>query len=140
MPAHRFPLPDDAEAAFYRAFQSGDLDAMMAVWDEGDDIVCVHPLGPRLEGRQSVAESWRPILGVRPRLRVSLSHVRRTVAGDLAVYSAVERIAVREDEGVRTSVILATNVYRSTLAGWRMILHHASPIRPVRPRAPAVVH
>ena len=33
-----FPTPDDAETAFYDAFERGDLAAMMVVWAEGDEV------------------------------------------------------------------------------------------------------
>ena len=38
-----------------------------------------------------------------------------------------ENISVEESDGVKTMVVLATNVYRRSNDGWRMILHHASP-------------
>ena len=34
-----FPTPDDAENAFYDAFERANLTAMMAVWAESDDVV-----------------------------------------------------------------------------------------------------
>jgi hypothetical protein len=34
---------------------------MMAVWAEADDIVCVHPQGPRLVGFEAVRDSWMQI-------------------------------------------------------------------------------
>ena len=43
-----FPTPQDAEAAFYEALERADLEAMMEVWAEDEEIVCVHPAGPRL--------------------------------------------------------------------------------------------
>jgi SnoaL-like domain len=36
-----------AEAAFYKAFEHADIGAMMAVWAEGGDIVCIHVAGQR---------------------------------------------------------------------------------------------
>ena len=56
-----FPTPEDAEAAFYDAFERADLAAMMAVWAEADDVVCVHPSGPRLVGFEAVREGWAQI-------------------------------------------------------------------------------
>ena len=41
----------DAEQAFYAAFQKADLAEMMQVWADDDSIVCIHPMGPRLDGR-----------------------------------------------------------------------------------------
>ena len=48
-------------AAFYAAHEQQDLDAMRAVWDHGDDVVCVHPGWPILRGWELVEESWRRI-------------------------------------------------------------------------------
>ena len=45
-----FPTAQDAEAAFYEAFETGDLEAMMNVWAEDEEIVCVHPGEARLVG------------------------------------------------------------------------------------------
>ena len=45
-----FKTAQDAETAFYEAQEKADLDAMMAVWADDDDIVCVHPGGMRLSG------------------------------------------------------------------------------------------
>ena len=44
----------EAEAAFYEAFEKADIDEMMAVWADDVDVVCVHPMGPRLEGRDAI--------------------------------------------------------------------------------------
>jgi hypothetical protein len=65
-----FPTPDDAETAFYDAFERADLAAMMAVWAEADDIVCIHPQGPRLAGFEAVRESWGQIFSAGAQLRV----------------------------------------------------------------------
>ena len=50
-----FPTSQDAENAFYDALERADLDAMMAVWAEDEEIVCVHPTGPRLAGHEQSA-------------------------------------------------------------------------------------
>ncbi|MCX7168975.1 MAG: nuclear transport factor 2 family protein, partial [Proteobacteria bacterium] len=42
MPAKTiFPTPQDAEAAFYDALERADLEALMAVWAEDEEIVCI---------------------------------------------------------------------------------------------------
>src|SRR3569832_2381182 len=41
---------DGVEAAFYDALQSGDIDKLMACWADEDDIVYIHPNGPRVVG------------------------------------------------------------------------------------------
>ena len=117
---------EQAEEAFYTAFAGANLEAMMAVWGEGRDVVCIHPHGPRLVGKQEIREGWRQIMQNSPPIRFKVSQLSRIVDGDLAVHFVNEHIHVGDaDEPEFT--ILATNVYRRADDGWRMILHHASP-------------
>ncbi|MDP2795439.1 MAG: nuclear transport factor 2 family protein [Sulfurisoma sp.] len=124
-----FPTPQDVEAAFYEAIERADLEAMMAVWAEDEEIVCIHPGGSRLIGYAAIREAWRRIFDGGARLRVRLSRPT-TVQGPLAALNTVmEHIAVRNDESVRAPVV-ASNVYVRGALGWRMVLHHASPAPP----------
>ena len=124
----------EAESAFYEAFQRADVEEMMKVWAEDDAIICIHPMGPRHLGRRAVARSWRDIFAGGPQLRFELAEVACTIDGDLAVHCVYE--VIRQDQAPdRRSLVLATNIYRSTGRGWRMIVHHASP--GVAPPAPA---
>ena len=66
-----FTTAQDAEAAFYEALEKADLEAMMAVWADDDDIVCVHPGGMRLAGVEQVRESWRQIFSGGSTTRIS---------------------------------------------------------------------
>ena len=121
-----FPTAQDAENAFYEALERGDLEGMMAVWSEDEDIVCVHPTGPRLSGQDQVRESWAKIFagGSGPRV-----HITQQVAVSgmmIAVHSLHENFTV-EGEARAHAPVVATNVYLRTAAGWRMIVHHASP-------------
>jgi ketosteroid isomerase-like protein len=116
----------DAERAFYEAFQRADLGDMMQVWSEEDTIICIHPMGPRLDGREAVAQSWRHIFAGSSPMRFELTEVSCTLDGDLAVHCVYENIDHGPQLGQRSQV-LATNVYKSTERGWRILLHHASP-------------
>lgn len=130
-----FPTPQDAEAAFYEALESADLDAMMAVWAEDEEIVCVHPGGPRLAGFEQVRGSWAQILASGQRLKVQVTHQVVLSSMMLAIHSVHENITVQGESRPRAAVA-ATNVYLRTGGGWRMILHHGSPTPP-EARAPA---
>ena len=124
-----FPTPQDAEAAFYEALERADLEAMMSVWAEDEEIVCIHPGGPRLVGYASIREAWRRMFDGGARLQVRLSQPT-IVQGPLATATTVmEHISVRADESVRPPLV-ATNVYVRGALGWRMVLHHASPTPP----------
>ena len=140
MPPRRprlYPTPDDAENAFYEAFERRDLATMMAVWAERDDVVCVHPRGPRLTGFEAVRDSWAQIFAGSGggTMRVRATEVRKFDGNSVAVHSLVEVLAVPGQSGASQSVS-ATNVYELTDGGWRMVVHHATPMAEPE-RAPA---
>src|SRR4051794_9178502 len=120
-----FPTAQDAENAFYEALERGDLEAMMAVWAEDEDILCVHPSGPRLTGQDQVRESWTHIFSGSGRARVQVTSQVAISAMMIAVHSVHENFTVQSD-APKPPVVVATNVYLRTAAGWRMIVHHAS--------------
>lgn len=128
-----FPTPDDAESAFYDAFERADLAAMMVVWAEGDDVVCVHPAGPRLTGFDAVRDSWMQIFAGGVKLTVRVTQARALDGPLVAVRSVVESITAPGTQSAPQAVN-ATNVYVLTDAGWRIAMHHASP--PERTAAP----
>jgi uncharacterized protein (TIGR02246 family) len=130
-----YPTPEDAETAFYEAFERGDLAAMMSVWAEDDDVVCIHPQGPRLVGFEAVRESWVQIFsGGTSRLRMRTVDPRKLSGQGVAVHAVVEILSVPGQQGPTQSVC-ATNVYELTDHGWRMVLHHASPVSEPAPAA-----
>lgn len=135
-----FTSPQEAEAAFYEALERGDLDAMMSVWAEDEEIVCVHPGGPRLAGYALVREGWRRIFEGGTRLKVQLLALSTVHAPFSAVHSVIEQIAVVGQKHLAAPVV-ATNVYIRGALGWRMIVHHASPVPPNSiGDAPQVLH
>ncbi len=125
MSSVQFPTPHAAEDAFYRAFAATDLEAMMAVWADDDTVTCVHPDGPRLDGRSAVRRSWQMIFEGATGVRFVLADTRYMHDAELAVHLVHEHIQVQRAAGPQPAVI-ATNVYRLTKHGWRMVLHHAS--------------
>lgn len=122
-----FPTPEAAESAFYNALERADLDAMMAVWEAGEAISCIHPLGPRLQGVIQVRDSWRRVFSSGSRLRFKISEVRSLNGAELAVRLVYETITVLDADEQPAQPVIATNVYRRGRDGWRMVLHHASP-------------
>ena len=122
-----FTNPQEAEQAFYEAFQRADLDAMMAVWAEDDEVYCVHPGGPRLSGLDQIRESWRQIFASGANVRIQLRSAQQMRGGLLAVHSLYEYIAVIGERSA-TNVVAATNIYLNIGGGWRIVAHHASPV------------
>jgi len=134
-----FYTPQEAESAFYRAFQRRDVNAMMAVWSDDTDIVCVHPGGPMLIGRDAVRASWEEIFRRAPEMQFTVAESHRTASAALALHVVQEHIRVGSDNA--PAPVLVTNAYRLTDTGWRMILHHASPApTPAPGDRPATLH
>jgi ketosteroid isomerase-like protein len=121
-----FDTPDEAERAFYTAFEQADLEAMMQVWDDDEDVICIHPMGACLKGADAVGQRWREIFESGSPMRFEVTQRRFTRNETISVHCVTERIAHgRRLEG--RSTVIATNVYKKTPFGWRMIVHHASP-------------
>ena len=142
-----FPTAQDAENAFYEALERSDLEGMMAVWSEDEEIVCVHPAGQRLAGQAQVREAWRQMFAGGPGMRVQVAQRVAVTGMMVAVHSVHESITVAGETRPRPPII-ATNVYLRTAAGWRMIVHHASPAPrepdaesgPAAPGSPKILH
>jgi uncharacterized protein (TIGR02246 family) len=138
-----FPTAQDAENAFYEALERNDLALMMALWAEDEDIVCVHPAGPRLAGQEQVRDSWRKIFASGQRLRCQIAQQVKIAGVMIVVHSAHEIITVIGEQRPRPAVV-ATNVYLRTAAGWRMIVHHTSPAPGASadpaPEVPKILH
>lgn len=126
---------DDIEAAFYEALQRGDIDLLMSCWADEDDIICVHPGGPRLLGAAAIRSAFEAMFS-QGTVRARPVQVHRVVALTSAVHSVAEHVEVMLPDGLHQAVVLATNVYHKTPEGWRMVAHHASP--GVAPDAQAV--
>jgi uncharacterized protein (TIGR02246 family) len=121
-----FPTAQDAENAFYEALERSDLEGMMQVWSEDEEIVCVHPAGQRLAGQEQVREAWRQMFAGGQHMRIQVTQQVAVTGMMIAVHSVHEVITVAGEQRPRPPVI-ATNVYLRTAAGWRMVVHHASP-------------
>ena len=118
---------EDIERAFYDALEAGDLDALMDLWADDEQVVCIHPGGPRVEGYHDVRESWREILNAGA-LQIRAVPVHRLIGGVLAVHSVIEQVVMSGSLGQAQVVsVNATNVFHNGPSGWKMVFHHASP-------------
>ena len=141
MISRNYASPQDAEQAFYRAFELADLVEMMAVWAEEEDIICIHPGGARHTGIVEVRESWKQIFSQGPRLRFALTGSHVLSGRTLSVHSVYENVSVAGTSRPPNPV-LSTNIYLLTERGWRMMVHHASALAsvPAPQKAPSVLH
>ncbi len=120
---------DDIETAFYEALQSGDLERLMACWANEEDIICVHPGGPRLIGAVAIRNSFEIMFSHGP-IRSFPERLHKLETITSAVHNLIERVEIFTAEGAQIAFVTSTNVYMRTAEGWRMVAHHASPGTP----------
>lgn len=132
---------EEIEAAYYDAISHADIDALMALWADDEEIVCVHPGAPRLVGHAAIRAAWESIfeqggLNIRP-IQLHAMHNLMTV-----VHNVIEEVKRGPNEPDDMH-ILATNVYLKTPQGWRLAMHHASVApgkAPIEPVTASVLH
>ncbi len=117
---------DEIEAAFYEALQKGDIEKLMACWADEDEVVCVHPGGPRVVGTLAIRAAFDAMFA-NGSIRARPQQVRKVESLTSEVHNVLERIEVLTEGGPAHAYVLATNVYHRTAQGWRMVAHHASP-------------
>jgi len=117
---------EEIEASFYEALQTADIEKLMACWADEDEIVCVHPGGPRLVGLGAIRAAFDAIFN-NGSIRVRPQAVRKIESLASVVHNVRERIEVLTEDGPLQAFVIATNVYHRTAQGWRMVAHHASP-------------
>ncbi len=117
---------------FYLAFERSDFDAMQELWADDEGVVCVHPAAPPIRGHSAVMRSWMALMANSAYLQFFLTDVDAAVVGDLASVTCTENVLSATPEtpdGVFAGgSAVATNVFRRTPAGWRLWIHHASPV------------
>lgn len=120
---------DDVEASFYEALQTSDLERLMACWADDDEVICIHPGGPRLIGLGAIRAAFEAMFS-NGSIRIEPQGLRKIEALGSAVHSLRERIELLTNEGPVEAFVMATNVYHKTAQGWRLVAHHTSPGNP----------
>lgn len=118
-----------ANTMLYTAFETGDVDLMAAVWDaeRPAEVVCVHPGWPMLRGRDHVLRSWSAVMANTEYIQFFLTDVHVSVQGDAAVVTCTENVLTSADVG-DSAAVAATNVFVRRAGGWRLQVHHGSPV------------
>lgn len=126
----------EANRRFYDALEALDIVAMEACWSPAPGVACLHPGGPWQRGWEAVSAGWEVILSNTGYIEFEIVDVEVTVNDPVAWVTCVERItsAAGEGGGTAAAEVAATNLFVLDSTGWRIALHHASPI--IRPGFP----
>jgi uncharacterized protein (TIGR02246 family) len=127
------PAVQAANAAFYAAFEQGDIDAMAEVWEHSDRVVVTHPGWPTLRGWARVVTSWDAIFRNTPYIQFVLTNEVVQVDGDVAWVTLDENIlqatgGAEHDGELAGAHVAAINLHVRTRGTWRMVAHHGSPV------------
>ena len=109
-----------ANEAFYEAFDSGDAEAMAALWAEDCPVACVHPGSAPIHGREAVLTSWRDILSASTRPAIQCLQPEPLLLDRAGIVVCVEALA-----GGR---LIASNMFVVEGGFWRMVHHQAGPL------------
>ena len=132
-----YTTPQDAALAFYHAFEARDLDAMMATWADDEEIVCVHPGGPRLVGFDAIRNAWEQLFSGDVRLKfrieqpIAIGRLQR-FATDWALERGYPlRAHTHEQAGGKVAVVVLLSKARTNRSD------ASRYIRPLRPSSNA---
>ncbi|MFC5474626.1 YybH family protein [Paraherbaspirillum soli] len=132
---------EETEAAFYDALGRADIEAMMALWADDEDIVCVHPNSPRLVGHAAIRAAFETLFE-RGGVHIRTRQLHATHNMSTSIHNLIEEIHQAGDPPQEMH-ILTTNVYLKTPRGWCLVLHHASVApgaAPDEPMSTAMLH
>lgn len=115
---------DETQAAFYDALGRADIDALMALWAEDEEIVCIHPGSSRLVGHATIRASFEAIFE-RGSVHIQPVQLHATRNSLTEIHNIIEEVQ-RSSDMTQDIHILCTNVYLKTASGWRITVHHAS--------------
>ncbi len=123
---------EEVNAAFYAAFETGDLDAMRALWLEDPETLCVHPGALPVRGTSAISRSWALIMANTPYIQFFLTDVEVSVLDGVASVTCTENVLTADETMARDTFggarAVATNVFVRAPDGWRLWIHHSSPV------------
>ena len=119
-----------ANEAFYRAFESLDVQRMAAVWADEEAVTVIHPGWPLIRGREEVLASWARIFEHASLMQFAIMGTMTTVEGDWAWVTCMENITSVNDGRVSDGRVQATNIFVRQRDRWLCAHHHGSPLPP----------
>ncbi|MCT7965425.1 nuclear transport factor 2 family protein [Laspinema sp. D1] len=122
------PAVLEANLAFYRAFQTKDMEAMSEIWSKGINTLCIHPGRKILKGWEEIRPSWQQIFKVTTTLEIELQITASESIGNLAYIVLIEKVTQTSNGRKNQSLSNATNLFENMGGKWYLIHHHGSPI------------
>ena len=128
-----YDSPQEAEDAFYDALDEGNLKRILSVWAETDDICCLLPMHPMIQGREGVTDVFTHLFSQGHGVSLSIAHLGWIETDDIAIHQVEESIEDPPADRHTPPPFYGTNIYRKDNNGWRLIVHLNAPTPPPPP-------
>jgi ketosteroid isomerase-like protein len=118
---------EEANLAFYEAFQARDIQKMERVWSRSPHSRCVHPGWEPVVGWSEIRQSWVDIFRTIKSIEFELEDVHVEVSQNTAWLNLVAhaQIVTEDDDAFPTSVV-STSIFERIEGQWYIMLHHSS--------------
>lgn len=131
--------PDDVTMAFQKAFNAGDLDGLLALYEE-DAVLAPQP-GKRVTGKAAIRVALSELLGLKGKVEVEQKYTMQ--CGDIALMQGSWRIQGTGPDGnpIELAARTAEVVRRQPDGTWLYIIDHPwqndDAVVPLPPPPPA---
>jgi len=122
-----YDTPQEAEDGFYDALEEGDLKQLMFVWAESEDVSCLLPMYPLVQGRAAVKDVFSHLFSRGNGVSLSINHLHWIESGDIAIHQVEEVLQNVPPGSTPPPPFYGTNVFRKDSSGWHLLLHQNSP-------------
>ncbi|MGH7908907.1 MAG: YybH family protein [Thermodesulfobacteriota bacterium] len=113
---------------FYKALGTRNLELMDQVWVKDSRAGCVHPGWIMLSGWQAIRQSWENAFDPNDQVDIRLYNMTVEIKGDIAWLTCMQQLIYINRDPIGINMSQSTNIFERYDSGWRMILHHASPL------------
>ena len=128
-----YQTPQEAEDAFYDALDEGNLEQLLSVWAETDDICCLLPMHPMIQGRQGVVDVFTQMFSQGHGVSLAVAHLVWIETDDMAIHQVEETVLGVPPDTTPPPPFYGTNIYLKGSTGWRLIVHQNAPTPPPPP-------
>lgn len=122
-----YATPEEAQSVFYQSLNETDIEKMMTVWSGEEDVACIHPSGLKLVGFNAIHEGFRTLFAESRRFAIQPISETHWGSAAVSVHTVVEMVNF-VDTPNEYAQICATNVFVRSANGWKLILHHCTPL------------